>query len=187
VTSSRLNAVTKTRSMSVSIVHPGLVSRPTSRHTDFGRLIWTNVAFDADVVSWDLSALPDRGRIRHHIKEASGYGIDEWSLSLTIQLNDAEFEGALKQSQIRKGQRGGSASDHPQGFLRIDYSGKKTLHDAGRADAVTGLDRDGLFAANQKDYKQGSRSMDFFAQLEKTLPDYADAMLLTTVSGHVYV
>jgi hypothetical protein len=138
-------------------------------------------------VSWDLSASPERGRIRHHIKEASSYGINEWSLSLTIQLNDAEFEGALKQSQIRKGQRGGSVSDHPQGFLRIDYSGENMLQDVDPPDADTGLDRDGLFAANQKDYEQGSRSMDFFTQLEQTLPDYADAMLLTTVSGHVYV
>jgi hypothetical protein len=90
----------------------------------FQSLISTNLAFDADVVDWDLSALPERGRIRHHIKSTSGYGIDEWSLSLTVQLNDEEFEAAQKHSQILKGHRAGDPAEYSNGLLKVDYSGQ---------------------------------------------------------------
>lgn len=43
------------------------------------------IAFDADVLSWSLGSPPPPGMQRHHIKEASFYGVDEWSLDLVVR------------------------------------------------------------------------------------------------------
>lgn len=46
------------------------------------------IAFDAWVVKWSLDAPPPKGPARHHIKEASFYGTDEWTIRLEIKLPD---------------------------------------------------------------------------------------------------
>lgn len=106
-TASKLDVVRRRRSLTLTIRHPAI--------------IWTVVAFSADIVAWDLPSLPQRGVRRHHIKEASGFGVDEWTLKLDIQLSEAEFEAAQRNDQRRKGQREGRMEQ--QGQLRIDYSG----------------------------------------------------------------
>lgn len=47
-------------------------------------MIWTVIAFDAHVLSWSLDDNPIPYRARHHVKEASFYGIDKWSLDLVL-------------------------------------------------------------------------------------------------------
>ncbi|KZV84957.1 hypothetical protein EXIGLDRAFT_726594 [Exidia glandulosa HHB12029] len=59
------------RGLTISVKHPGV--------------IWTVLAFDADVLSWSLGSAPPAGMQRHHIKEASFYGVDEWSLDLVVR------------------------------------------------------------------------------------------------------
>ncbi|ELU36922.1 hypothetical protein AG1IA_09051 [Rhizoctonia solani AG-1 IA] len=46
----------------------------------------TVIAFDAWVVSWSLDSPPPYGEARHHIKEASYYGTNEWSIKLEIKV-----------------------------------------------------------------------------------------------------
>ncbi|KAF8315143.1 hypothetical protein DL93DRAFT_2166855 [Clavulina sp. PMI_390] len=59
-----------TRTLTITIDHPGL--------------IWTVMAFDAHVLAWSLDNNPLTHYARHHIKEASFYGVDRWSVDLAI-------------------------------------------------------------------------------------------------------
>ncbi|CAE6479620.1 unnamed protein product [Rhizoctonia solani] len=67
-----LDFATGTRRLTLKISHPGL--------------IWTVIAFDAWVVNWSLDSPPPHGVARHHIKEASFYGTNEWSIDLEIKV-----------------------------------------------------------------------------------------------------
>ncbi|KAF9233723.1 hypothetical protein BU15DRAFT_53545 [Melanogaster broomeanus] len=62
---------TGTRQLTLKIDHPGL--------------IWTVIAFDAHVVEWTLDNSPPDEFARHHIKEASFYGTDTWTVTMTIK------------------------------------------------------------------------------------------------------
>ncbi|EGN96948.1 hypothetical protein SERLA73DRAFT_57990 [Serpula lacrymans var. lacrymans S7.3] len=63
-----------TRTLTLAIDHPGI--------------IWTVVAFDAHVLKWTLDDHPPDEFARHHIKEASFYGTDTWTVEMTIKLPD---------------------------------------------------------------------------------------------------
>ncbi|KAJ7698147.1 hypothetical protein B0H17DRAFT_1261330 [Mycena rosella] len=61
-----------TRSFTLQVDHPGL--------------IWTVIAFDAHVLKWNLDNNPPAEFARHHVKEASYYKADTWTLELIVQL-----------------------------------------------------------------------------------------------------
>ncbi|KAJ6577643.1 hypothetical protein B0H19DRAFT_1120767 [Mycena capillaripes] len=61
-----------TRSFTLQVNHPGL--------------IWTVIAFDAHVLKWNLDNNPPAEYVRHHVKEASFYKADMWSLELVVKL-----------------------------------------------------------------------------------------------------
>ncbi|KAJ3987857.1 hypothetical protein F5890DRAFT_661352 [Lentinula detonsa] len=61
-----------TRRLKLVIWHPGL--------------IWTVIAFDAHVLKWNLDDEPPNEYTRHHVKEASYYGSDTWSIDLVIKI-----------------------------------------------------------------------------------------------------
>ena len=44
------------------------------------------IAFDAHVLKWTLDDSPPDEHARHHIKEASFYGQDTWTIDLTIKI-----------------------------------------------------------------------------------------------------
>lgn len=50
------------------------------------------IAFDAHVLKWTLDDSPPDEFARHHIKEASFYGEDTWSLDVTIKLPSAPLK-----------------------------------------------------------------------------------------------
>ncbi|EJD41737.1 hypothetical protein AURDEDRAFT_115343 [Auricularia subglabra TFB-10046 SS5] len=62
------------RGLTLKISHPGV--------------IWTVLAFDAHVLEWSLSSPPANFKTRHHIKEASFYGVDEWTVDLVVRGTD---------------------------------------------------------------------------------------------------
>ncbi|KAF8217155.1 hypothetical protein K438DRAFT_1798365 [Mycena galopus ATCC 62051] len=70
-----------TRSFTLQINHPGL--------------IWTVVAFDAHVLKWNLDDNPPTEYARHHVKEASFYKADTWTLDLIIKLPEDGNRGIL--------------------------------------------------------------------------------------------
>lgn len=44
------------------------------------------IAFDAHILKWSINSPPEPYLTRHHIKEASFYGVNQWTLELLIQL-----------------------------------------------------------------------------------------------------
>jgi len=75
-----------TRSLTLEITHPGL--------------IWTVIAFDAHVLRWTLDDPPPDGYARHHIKEASYFGVDRWSVDLVLQQQGSAVAESLTISFI---------------------------------------------------------------------------------------
>jgi len=53
---------------------------------DHPEVIWTAIAFDAHVIEWTLDKNPPNEYARHHVKEASFYGVDTWSIDLVYKL-----------------------------------------------------------------------------------------------------
>jgi len=72
-----------TRSMTLVIDHPGI--------------IWTVIAFDAHVLAWGLDDKPPTEYTRHHVKEASFYGVDRWTLHLVTKVTP----GTPEESQLK--------------------------------------------------------------------------------------
>ncbi|TFK64946.1 hypothetical protein BDN72DRAFT_846164 [Pluteus cervinus] len=73
-----------TRSLTIRIDHPGL--------------IWTVIAFDAHVLEWSLDDNPPDEYARHHIKEASFYGVDSYEVNLVIK-DPPSSEGSESQPE----------------------------------------------------------------------------------------
>lgn len=57
-------------------------------------IIWSVLAFDAEILEWDLPVDPPSGFRRHHIKEVSRYGHNRWSLRMLLKLSATQFEAA---------------------------------------------------------------------------------------------
>lgn len=125
---SKLDYVHQRRTLVLAIDHPGI--------------IWTVIAFTADVVEWDLPSRPGRGKRRHHIKEVSGFGVDRWTLNVTIALDEQEFEQAMKNEQMAKGQRPSISKDDREDLTRLRMGQLKV--------EVSGLDQLGLYPARSK-------------------------------------
>ncbi|TFK34083.1 hypothetical protein BDQ12DRAFT_690347, partial [Crucibulum laeve] len=81
-----------TRSLTLQVSHPGL--------------IWTVIAFDAHVLKWSLDDNPPDEHARHHVKEASFYGSDVWSLDLVIKLPENPAESGLSVNFIGLQEKG---------------------------------------------------------------------------------
>jgi len=79
-----------TRRLRIEISHPGV--------------IWSTVAFDAQVLQWSLDDSPPSELARHYIKEASFYGEDMWYVDLVIKLQDepeaSELPGSLRVNYV---------------------------------------------------------------------------------------
>jgi len=101
------DAIAGTRELSLVIDHPGI--------------IWSVIAFDAHVLSWQLDKNPLPYFARHHIKEASFYGVDQWTLDLVINATPTgerpilkvDFQGIQEKGMwpAKKAERQGPAMD----------------------------------------------------------------------------
>jgi len=166
-----LNPVQMTRSIELVLEHPGV--------------IWPVIAFEADVISWDLPQPPERGLIRHHVKSVASYGITRFPLSITIQLDSASFAAAQRQDQRRKSQRTDvSSEDEALGSLKIDYSGLDPLG-MFPASLVADDEEEQLLRDRAMEGKMGLR---FFKELDRRLEkEPVDSMLLSAVAGMAYI
>ncbi|PLW33163.1 hypothetical protein PCANC_11091 [Puccinia coronata f. sp. avenae] len=186
---SKLDFINQQRTIVLAIDHPGI--------------IWTVIAFTADVVHWDLPSRAVRGKRRHHVKEASGFGVDRWTLNVTIALEEAEFQSAVENEQILKGQRVPIAADDQQGqaFARL---GKLKVE-------FSGIDQLGLYPARSKPKRltyrpseplpnpdqnthlgwigkgNGGPGLRLFDKLYPLLPDWVDPFLLSAVSNTGFI
>ncbi|GEM06060.1 endoplasmic reticulum metallopeptidase [Rhodotorula toruloides] len=171
VTRNVLNAIKQTRSIDIVLDHPGI--------------IWPVLSFDGDVTSWDLPEPPQRGLIRHHVKSVASYGVDRFTLSLTLQLTPEQFAAAIREDQRAKGQRADvSVEDSALASVRIDYSG---LDIHGMYPASVQSD-DVHEDAQRQVARQTRLGMRFFEEFSKRLEkEPVDAMLLSAVAGVAYV
>lgn len=78
--------------------HPSNQTRSLVLVIDHPDVIWTVVAFDAHVLSWSLDSNPLPHMARHHVKEASFYGVSQWTLPLEIAATTPDEKPELKVS-----------------------------------------------------------------------------------------
>jgi hypothetical protein len=64
------------------------------------------IAFDAHVLKWNLDDEPPDEFTRHHIKEASFYGVHTWTIDLTIKLPENDPDAGLLVNFIGIEERG---------------------------------------------------------------------------------
>jgi hypothetical protein len=72
------------------------------------------VAFDAHVLRWTLDDAPPNEYTRHHIKEASFYGVDRWSVDLVLEGTaplTINFIG-IDEAGMWPGKKGPDAGEH---------------------------------------------------------------------------
>ncbi len=155
-----------TRRLTLQIDHPGL--------------IWSVVAFDADILEWDLPSKPPSGYQRHHIKEVSRYGTSRWTIHLLLKLDEAGLAAARARGRdaqpfgdvirVGPGEDNTATAHRDPSRLWIDFSG---------------LDEQGMWPAKKA---TGSKqaNMQNFARMDAALQEQhpeVDAMLLSIVAG----
>ena len=115
------------------------------------------IAFDAHVLQWTLDDAPPDGYERHHIKEASFFGVDRWSVDLVLQ---------------------GPAATEPLtiNFIGIDESGMWPAKKAARA-----------LSSGNTSYAAMDMFERLDDWLTRETHGRVDAMLLATVGGVVRV
>lgn len=165
----------KTRRVTLEIQHEGV--------------IWSVIAFDAEILEWNLPSAPPPGRQRHHIKEVSRQGINTWSVDLLLRLDDVAVQAARARqttaSKLKKVLAGGGDS---HGHL------VKTTPD-GRADVerdpsrlwidTSGLVADEMFPQHAS-LSAGRAAMDNFIKMDKFMQTHhpeVDTMMLAVVGA----
>lgn len=115
------------------------------------------IAFDAHVLRWTLDDAPPDGYARHHIKEASFFGVDRWSVDLVLQ---------------------GKAATEPLtiNFIGIDESAMWPAKKKKAADSSSGNGHEIMDLFEKLD-----------GWLERKTHRNVDAMLLATVGGVISV
>ncbi|UZJ56054.1 hypothetical protein CBS101457_005374 [Exobasidium rhododendri] len=88
-------------------------------------IIWSVIAFDAEILEWDLGMPPPVGFQRHHLKEVSRYGQDSWSVSMLLKLpvdaTKSTYSPTSKKDSLIRESQGVPVRDPAK--LWIDYSG----------------------------------------------------------------
>ncbi|THH08417.1 hypothetical protein EW146_g8997 [Bondarzewia mesenterica] len=140
----------RTRSLTLKISHPGV--------------IWTVIAFDAHVLQWTLDDAPPDEYTRHHIREASFYGVDTWNVDLVIKIPDA-LSTAAEDGDARS-----------RAALKINF---------------VGVQERAMWPGKAHAKEEGGPLMVLFEKLDKWVDKRAqgrvDAMLVGSVGGVVVV
>ena len=97
------------------------------------------IAFDAHVLQWTLDDAPPDEHTRHHIKEASYFGVDRWSVDLVLKgnaplainfigIDEAAMWPAKKAAAEARGAREGSSAmalfEYLDGWLMRETHGR---------------------------------------------------------------
>lgn len=152
-----------TRSLTLEMSHPNV--------------IWSVVAFDAEILSWNLPSSPPEGYQRHHIKSVARHGIYTWSVDLVLRLQPDAVEAAKKRSGLfKKSSNGrlikGKTEERDPSRLCIDASG---------------LVADEMFPQHKEVVQGGDRpAMENFVRMDKFMQEKhpeVDVMMLTVVAG----
>lgn len=156
-------------------------------------IIWSVLAFDAEILEWDLPVPPPQGLQRHHIKEVSRFGRDLWSIDLLLRLQPDQLQYAKR----RLGKTSGQRSSPDFGLLvRTEADGSvSTSSSAALADSSRlRIDYSGLWGAAMYPMAERSRDPEVhnsegvvrFKRMDAWLAQHhpeIDAMLLNVVAG----
>ncbi|SPO29654.1 uncharacterized protein UTRI_05476 [Ustilago trichophora] len=158
-----------TRSLTLEMSHPGV--------------IWSVVAFDAEILSWNLPSAPPEGYQRHHLKSVARHGIYTWSVDLTLRLQPDALTAAKKRSGITA-----KFSKKSDGKLIMAANADEVVkRDPSRLwiDA-SGLVADEMFPQHKANAGLDRPAMNTFVKMDefmqKTHPEI-DVMMLTVVAG----
>lgn len=115
------------------------------------------------MLKWTLDDSPPAENARHHIKEASFYGIDTWSVDLVIKIPEPIDDDDKRDARAR-------------GALDINFMG---------------IQEAGMWPGKMRVKEQGGPAMLLFekfdAWVDKRTNGNVDAMLIGTVGGVVTV
>ncbi|CAO1626338.1 unnamed protein product [Parajaminaea phylloscopi] len=170
-----------TRRVTLAINHP--------------EIIWSVLAFDAEILEWDLPVDPPQGFRRHHVKEVSRYGTDEWSLRLLLKLPETQLEAARAGAKDATGKVSNADFSH---LIRVNGSDPSDTVAARFASVgspwrlkidFSGLWAEGMYPMAEKSKDVGvlnSRAVSTFRRMDDWLrkehPE-VDAMLLSVIAG----
>lgn len=159
-----------TRSLTLEMSHPGV--------------IWSVVAFDAEILSWNLPSAPPTGFQRHHLKSVARHGIYTWSIDLTLRLQPDALATARKRSS---GIASKFAKKSEGKLIRVKSADEQVERDPSRLwiDA-SGLVADEMFPQHKANAGPDRPGMNTFIKMDefmqKTHPEI-DVMMLTVVAG----
>ncbi|SPC67749.1 uncharacterized protein UHOD_06842 [Ustilago sp. UG-2017b] len=166
-----LNLESNTRSLTLEMNHPGI--------------IWPVVAFDAEILSWNLPSAPPTGYQRHHLKSVARHGIHSWSVDLVLRLQPDAAEAAKKRSGIAskfKKVVGGEGKliSTKQGEGKVDRDPSRLWIDA------SGLVADEMFPQHREVAGRERPAMNTFVKMDGWMQEKhpeVDVMMLTVVAG----
>jgi hypothetical protein len=102
------------------------------------------IAFDAHVLKWNLDNNPPDEHARHHVKEASFYKEDTWTLELVVKLPNSTDGGAgipfsfvgLQEKAIWPGKKAVKAQGGPAMKMFEDLDNWLDVKTGGTVDAT---------------------------------------------------
>lgn len=165
-----------TRRLVLRVDHPGVIWTGTSLSTTEKRELSSDettpavIAFDAHVLAWSLDDNPPDEHTRHHIKEASFYGVDTYDVSLLIKLHSAPSPPSPPASDMP-----GNLPARPT-RLRVDF---------------TGIREQAMWPGKKAEKEKGGDAMVLFERLDEwlegTMRGTVDGTMLGVVGGSVLV
>ena len=160
-----------TRSLTLEMNHPGV--------------IWSVVAFDAEILDWNLPSAPPAGYQRHHLKSVARYGIHSWSIDLVLRLEPDAIAAAKKRSGLISKLKKSALGDGK--LIKVASADEVVERDPSRLwiDA-SGLVGDEMFPQHRAVAAADRPAMNTFIQMDdfmqKMHPE-VDVMMLTVVAG----
>lgn len=154
-----VDAANRTRELVMQLHHPALA--------------WSTLSFDAEVLEWDFPEPPPAGFRRHHLKDVSRLGHDDFAMRMVVRLSpeqlDAYAPPGAKDTLVRT-LPGHTPTPRDPARIQVHYSG---------------LDSYGMYP-HHKATGMDKLSMQTLGQLDDMLlADYpeVDAMLMSVIAG----
>ena len=151
-------------------------TRTIQLHLHHPALAWSTVSFDADVVDWDFPAPPPEGMRRHHLKDVSRLGADDWTMRLVVRMTPEQLAAwrADSSKKVRESLRRSPpthvSTPHSKWRMPVHYSS---------------LDAWGMYP-HHKDTSMDRLSMQTLRDMDTLLLEKypeVDAMLMSVIAG----
>ncbi|KAL4400413.1 metalloexopeptidase [Malassezia pachydermatis] len=156
----RIDPVNATREVVLRLHHP--------------EIAWSTLSFDAEVLDWDFAEAPPSGWQRHHLKDVSRLGANEFAMRLVLKLTPEQVASyashkTRRDTLLRSPPFHTETAIHPS-RLRVHYSG---------------LDAFGMYP-HHKNVGMDRLSMQTLAELDamftSSFPEI-DPMLMSVIAG----